>query len=57
MMRYTTIEILLKKGANVNSKLRDTGNTVAHELFRFYQANREVANNILLLFAKYRANF
>jgi len=41
----------------VNNKLKDTGNTLGHELLKSYQNNKEAVNNILLLLAKQKFNF
>lgn len=56
-LRISTIELLLRKGANPNTKLKDTGNTVSHELLKYCLNNREAVLSILLLLAKYKANF
>lgn len=56
-LRVSTIEMLLKRGVNVNSRLKDTGNTISHELLKRYYSNRERVMTILLLLTKFKANF
>ena len=56
-LRLTTMELLLRKGININSKLKDSGNTISHELLKLYQTNKEIVLAALALSAKYKANF
>jgi ankyrin repeat protein len=57
VLRVTTMELLLRRGADINRKLKSTGNTISHELLKLYQQNKETALAALVLFAKYKANF
>ena len=51
------MELLLRRGADINRKLKSTGNTVSHELLKSYQHNKDTVLSALVLFARYKANF
>jgi ankyrin repeat protein len=57
MLRVTTMELLLRRGADINKKLKNTGNTISHELLKLYQNSKETVLAALVLFARYKANF
>ena len=56
-LKMTTIELLLSKGVKVDKRLTSNGNTVSHELLDKYQGNKEIVIGILVLLAKFKANF
>lgn len=56
-MRVSTIELLLQRGADPNHKSKDKGNTACHDLLEKERYNKENMLSILVLMAKFKANF
>lgn len=54
--RYTVLEMLLRRGADVNLQRKDTEETVSHCLLKSYKENKDQILKLLLLI-KPKANF